>query len=83
MADHIKQTVNTVWLANLFTTFRVIAAHSKACETDSSWIVEHEINDEHVFVTTVDGTVARLSATTVNLLRPLTDGHTFVRNSGD
>ena len=29
------------------------ASHSQAWKTDSSWIVEHEINDEHVIVTTV------------------------------
>ena len=41
------------------------------CKTDSSWIVEHKNNDEHVFVTTVDWTVARLSAITVNPHRPM------------
>ena len=54
LADHIKQTVNTVLVGQSFTTFQVIASHSKSCKTESSWIVEHEINNEHVFVTTVD-----------------------------
>ena len=48
LANHLKQTVNTFWLANLFTTFQVIASHSQACKTDRSWIVEHEINDEYI-----------------------------------
>ena len=69
------------WLANLFTTFQVTASHSQACNTDCSWIVEHEINDEHVFVTTVDWTVARLSTITVNSHRPLMVRHN-VRNTG-
>ena len=46
---------------------------------NGSWIVEHEINDKHVFVATVDWTVARLSAITRKL--QTTDGHTYVRNS--
>ena len=41
-----------LWLANLFTTFRLMASHSQACKPDSSWIVEHEINDEHVLIVT-------------------------------
>ena len=48
------------WFANLFTTFQIIASHSQACKTDSSWNVEHEINEEYVFVTAVDWTVAGL-----------------------
>ena len=42
------------WLASLFTAFQLIAAQSSACKTDNSWIAEHENNDEHIFVTTVD-----------------------------
>ena len=38
---------------------------------DSLWILEHAINNEHAFVTTVAWTVAHLSAITVDLRRPL------------
>ena len=77
LAHHIKQTVNTVLVGQSFTTFRVTASHSQACKADSSWIVEHEIHDERVFVTTVGWTVARLSAIPVNLHRPLIVTHTL------
>ena len=50
----ICKQLTRLWLASLFTAFRVIALHSQACKTDSSWILHHEINDKHVFVTTVD-----------------------------
>ena len=65
----------------MFSQRSVIASHSQACKTDSSRIVEHEINDEHVFVTTVDWTVARLAAITVNFTQTA-DGHAYARNSG-
>ena len=51
-------------LANLFTTFPLIAAHSPACKTDNSWTGEHENNDECIFVTTVERAVAHLFAIT-------------------
>ena len=71
----IYKQLTRLWLASLFTAFRVIASHSQACKTDSSWILHHEINDKHVFVTTVDGIVARMSATTVSLPTPLIVTH--------
>ena len=78
LADHIKQTVNTVLVGQ---SFHNVPSHNitfpSVKKTDSSWIVQHDINDEHFFVTTVDWTVARLSAITVNLYRPLMVTHTL------
>ena len=50
MADHIQQTVNTVWVGQSFHNVPTHSStHSSACKRDNSWIVKHE-NDEHLFV---------------------------------
>lgn len=44
---------------------------------DNSWIVEHENNDEHIFVTIVDQAVIHLSAVIFNLWGPLMVAYTL------
>ena len=64
-------------LANLFTTFRLIAAHCSACKTENSWSTRITTNT-FFCRTIVDWTVAHLSAFPFKLRRLLMVTHRLV-----
>ena len=70
-----NKQLTRLWLANLFTAFRVIASRSQACKTDSSWVSDHENNYKQVFVIALDSTVASLLA--ITKVTQTTDGVTY------